>query len=134
MYDGEYNEDIRHGYGTLKEIRGPTQHEGSRYCEYFGMFENDRFHGKGRFLVYDSKKKLIKFEEHEGYYKDGMRDGLGKHSRLKDSEVCGDEEDYRKDILYAKVHEYVEFVGDFFYDKPVYHSGVLKHVKIPVNG
>ena len=27
--------------------------------------------------------------------------------------------------------EYMDFVGDFVNDRPVYHSGVLKTVKVP---
>jgi hypothetical protein len=43
MYDGEYIDDLRWGYGTLKEIRPPGEIEGERYIEYFGSWENDYF-------------------------------------------------------------------------------------------
>ena len=55
MYEGDYVDDLRWGYGTLKEIRDPTDVEGERYIEYSGDWENDIFHGKGRLIVYDSK-------------------------------------------------------------------------------
>jgi hypothetical protein len=101
MYDGEYIDDLRWGYGTLKEIRPPGEIEGERYIEYFGSWENDYFFGKGRLLVYDSKAKAIKFEEHEGSFKYGLRDGLGKQQKLKDSEMYGDDEEFRKEIFSA---------------------------------
>ena len=43
MYDGEYIDDLRWGYGTLKELRPPGEIEGERYIEYFGSWENDYF-------------------------------------------------------------------------------------------
>ena len=132
MYEGDYVEDLRHGYGVLKEIRDPTDVEGERYIEYLGHWENDVFHGKGRLLIYDSRRKQIKFEEHDGGFRDGYRDGLGKQIRLKDSDMYGDDEEFRREIFIAQTLEYTEFIGDFYNDRPVYHSGVLKTVKVPV--
>lgn len=125
--------DLRHGYGVLKAVQPPGDMEGERYIEYLGNWEHDCFHGKGRLLVYESKYKRIKFEEHDGSFVAGMRDGLGKSLKLKDAEMYGDEEDFRKEVLAATVLEYMDFIGDFYNDKPVYHSGVLKAVKIPVS-
>lgn len=50
--------------------------------------------------------------------------------KLKDSEMYGDEEDFRKEVLQARANEYLDFIGDFVNDRPVYHSGVLKTVKV----
>lgn len=36
MYEGDYVDDIRWGYGVLKEVRDPSDVEGERYIEYFG--------------------------------------------------------------------------------------------------
>lgn len=89
------------------------------------------FCGKGRLLVFESKRKVIKFEEHDGIFRDGIKDGLGKNLRLKESELYGDDEEFRKEILSSSVLEYQDFIGDFYNDRPVYHSGVLKNLKLP---
>jgi hypothetical protein len=130
-YEGDYMDDMRHGYGVLKELRAPTDTEGERYIEYQGYFERDNFNGKGRLLTYDSKRKAIKFEEHDGQFKEGLRDGLGKNIRLKESEMYGDDEEFRREVLHSETLEYMDFIGDFYNDRPVYHSGVLKTVKLP---
>lgn len=130
MYEGDYQDDMRWGYGVLKELRPPIDNEGDRYVEYFGYWENDHYHGKGRLLVYDTKQKRIKFEEHDGSFRDGIRDGLGKSLRLKESEMYGDDEEFRKEALSGQPLEYLDFIGDFYNDRPVYLSGVLKTVKM----
>jgi hypothetical protein len=79
IYDGDYLENVRHGLGSLREIRPAVDYEGPRYVEFTGYFENDMFHGKGRLLVYDSKAKLIKYEEHDGLFKFNVKDGLGRN-------------------------------------------------------
>lgn len=76
---------------------------------------------------------MIKFEDHEGSFKYGVRDGLGRNIKLKDSEMYGDEEEFRREVLGSSVLDYQEFIGDFVNDRPVYHSGVLKNVKVPVD-
>ena len=129
-YEGDYADDVRNGYGVLKEIRPPLDNEGERYIEFFGHWENDHFNGKGRLLVYESKQKRIKFEEHDGAFKDGLRDGLGKSLKLKEADMYGDDEEFRKEILAADSMDYLDFIGDFYNDRPVYQSGVLKSVKI----
>lgn len=84
-------------------------------------------------LVYESKAKKIKFEEHDGSFRDGFKDGLGRQLKLKESELYGDDEEFRREVLSATSHlEYQEFAGDFYNDRPVYHSGVLKNVKVPI--
>jgi hypothetical protein len=133
IYDGEYVENVRHGQGSLREIRPPVDYEGVRYIEFTGYFENDMFHGKGRLLVFESKTKLIKFEEHDGLFKYNVKDGLGRQVKLKDSEMYGDEEEFRKEVLTAATLDYQEFIGDFINDRPVYHSGVLKNTKVAVD-
>jgi hypothetical protein len=45
--------------------------------------------------------------------------------------MYGDEEDFRKEVLQARANDYLDFIGDFVNDRPVYHSGVLKTVKVP---
>jgi hypothetical protein len=131
MFEGEYKDDMRWGYGVLKEVKAPNDSEGERYVEYQGFWENDFYHGKGRLLVYESKLKTIKFEEHDGSFKYGMRDGLGKSIRLKEGDMYGDDEEFRKELLRSHLIDYLDFIGDFYNDKPVYHSGVLKNVKLP---
>jgi hypothetical protein len=130
-YEGLYANDMREGYGVLREVRELNDTEGERYIEYFGYFEHDVFYGKGRLLVYEGKRKAIKFEEHDGAFKEGLRDGLGKSIKLKEAEMYGDDEEFRKEVLQAEMLEYMDFVGDFYNDRPVYHSGVLKTVKLP---
>lgn len=130
-YDGDYVNDMREGYGVLREVKEPSDTEGVRYVEYSGHWERDQFHGKGRLLVYESKRKAIKFEEHDGAFKQGARDGLGKNQKLKESEMYGDDEEFRKEILHIDLLEYMDFIGDFYNDRPVYHSGVLKTIKLP---
>lgn len=55
MYEGDYFEDMRQGYGTLKEVREAGDYEGPRFIEYSGDWEQDSFNGKGRLVVYESK-------------------------------------------------------------------------------
>jgi hypothetical protein len=76
---------------------------------------------------------MIKFEDHEGSFKYGVKDGLGRNIKLKDSEMYGDEEEFRREVLGSSALDYQEFIGDFVNDRPVYHSGVLKNVKVPVD-
>ena len=76
---------------------------------------------------------MIKFEDHDGSFKYGLKDGLGRNIKLKDSEMYGDEEEFRREVLSSIVLDYQEFVGDFVNDRPAYHSGVLKNVKVPVD-
>jgi len=102
IYDGDYLENVRHGQGSLREVRASVEYEGPRYVEFTGYFENDMFHGKGRLLVYDSKAKLIKYEEHDGIFKYGVKDGLGRNQKLKDSELYGDDEEFKKEVLTAE--------------------------------
>jgi hypothetical protein len=87
MYEGDYFEDMRHGHGTLKEQREAGDYEGPRFIEYTGEWEQDTFNGKGRLVVYESKQRMIKFEDHEGCFKSGVKDGLGRNIKLKDSEI-----------------------------------------------
>ena len=47
--------------------------------------------------------------------------------------MYGDEEEFKKEILVAENLEYQDFIGDFINDRPVYHSGVLKNVRVPVD-
>ena len=130
MYEGGYEDDLRWGYGVLKELRGPGEVEGERYIEYSGDWEDNTFHGKGHMLVYESKLKQIKFEDHDGAFRDGVKDGLGRNLKLKESDMYGDEDEFRKEVLNSSTLEYMDFIGDFINDHPIYHSGVLKTVKV----
>ncbi len=47
--------------------------------------------------------------------------------------MYGDEEEFKKEILVAETLEYQDFIGDFINDRPVYHSGVLKNVRVPID-
>ena len=131
MYDGDYVEDMRQGYGVLKTLKPPDDNEGVRYIEYQGAWEGDTFHGKGRLQVYDSQTRQFLFEEHDGSFVRGQRDGLGRSRKLKDAEQYGDDEEFRRELLQQEMLEYVDFVGDFRRDKPVYVTGVLKTVRVP---
>ena len=64
------------------------------------------FHGKGRLTLFESKAKMIKFEEHEGLFKYNVKDGLGRNQKMKDYELYGDEEEFRKEALTAEMLDY----------------------------
>jgi hypothetical protein len=49
---------------------------------------------------------MIKFEDHEGSFKYGVRDGLGRNIKLKDSEMYGDEEEFRREVLGSSALDY----------------------------
>lgn len=57
-------------------------------------------------VVYESKQRMIKFEEHDGSFKYGVKDGLGRNIKLKDSEMYGDEEEFRREVLTSSVLDY----------------------------
>ena len=63
-YEGDFNGSSLQGKGTLKNPDGDT---------YVGSFENNNFHGEGRYEYFNSKNL------YEGEFEYGMKKGKGKY-------------------------------------------------------
>ena len=71
LYEGQWEEGLKNGKGELKIMKEGEGHAADPEESYIGNFRNDKQDGEGVYSYTDRSR-------YEGYWKNGLRDGLGK--------------------------------------------------------
>lgn len=80
IYEGDWKYNMKNGRGTLWRKRGKTT-----FKEYVGEWKDDRMHGEGTFYHENGDVYI-------GNFRDGMKAGRGKHTFVNGSKYEGEHE------------------------------------------
>ena len=103
MYDGEWKNHMKHGFGEFRFSSGAC---------YQGMWREDNRHGKGKY-------RLMNGEIYEGEYKNDMREGRGTYQFRSGAKYDGQWVKHLKNGLGTLMYKGdVVYDGEWIDDKP----------------